>query len=76
TKAIEINPEYALAYNNRGSAYGNLGKYEEAVADYTKAIEISPEYAHAYNNRAKVYEKLGNNEAGDFDRQKYNELFK
>ncbi|WP_313893810.1 tetratricopeptide repeat protein, partial [Psychrobacillus sp.] len=58
TKAIEINPEYALAYNNRGIANQNFKKYEEAIADYTKAIEINPEYALAYNNRGSAYGNL------------------
>ena len=26
TKAIELDPEYAFAYNNRGIAYGSLGQ--------------------------------------------------
>ena len=44
-KAIEIDPQYADAWNNKGSALGCLGKYEEAIAAYDKAIEIDPQYA-------------------------------
>ncbi|MHB1680815.1 MAG: tetratricopeptide repeat protein [bacterium] len=39
TKVIEIDPNYAAAYNNRGSAYYNSKKYQKAIEDYTKAIE-------------------------------------
>ncbi|MGB5772260.1 MAG: tetratricopeptide repeat protein, partial [Crocosphaera sp.] len=30
TKAIELNPNYAYAYNNRGLAYYNLKEYQKA----------------------------------------------
>ena len=29
-----------------------LGRYDEAVADYTEAIRLKPDYAMAYHNRA------------------------
>ncbi|GAG99317.1 unnamed protein product, partial [marine sediment metagenome] len=51
TKAIEINPRYAMAYTNRGNAYYKKGHYDQVISDYTKAIEINPSYALAYNNR-------------------------
>ncbi len=58
SKAIELNPEHALAYNSRGIAYSNLKRYEEAIEDYSKAIELNSEYADAYNNRGNAYYKL------------------
>ncbi len=36
-----------------------MGKYEEAVADYTKAIELNPKYGLAYFNRAVARLKTG-----------------
>ena len=36
TKAIEIDPNYADAYNNRGIAKDELKDYKGAIADYTK----------------------------------------
>ena len=59
SKAIEISPGYAEAYNNRGVAYHNKRQYDEAIADYSKAIEISPRYAGAYRNRGVAYRKNG-----------------
>ncbi len=50
-------------YNNRGYAYRALGKYEEAIKDFTRAIEIDPYYRGAYNNRAYSFQILG-----DYDR--------
>ncbi len=53
--AIEISPEYAPVYNNRGFAYVGKGEYDQAIADFNKAIEIDPKFAMAYNNRGYVY---------------------
>ncbi len=40
------------AWNNRGQACFGLGRYEQALADYTRAIEINPDFAEAYRSRA------------------------
>lgn len=61
-KAIELNPEYAMAYNNRGYSYNKLGEEEKAIEDYSKAIEINPEYALAYSNRGISYSNKGEEE--------------
>lgn len=56
TKAIEINPNFADAYENRGLAYTRQRlNYTQAIADFTKAIEINPNYAEAYSNRGNAY---------------------
>jgi tetratricopeptide (TPR) repeat protein len=49
-------------YSNRGNTYKNLGRYDEALADYTRAIERDPAYALAYNNRGVTYADLGRSE--------------
>jgi tetratricopeptide (TPR) repeat protein len=41
-KAIEFDPKLAMAYNNRGSAYGKNGDLDRAIADVKKAIELDP----------------------------------
>ena len=63
SKAIELNPEYATAYNNRGFAYMKLSKYNEAIIDFDKAIELNSKYATAYNNREIAYNKLNDKES-------------
>ena len=42
-RAIEINPDFAKAYYNRGVAYGKLGNHRQAISDYDRAIEINPD---------------------------------
>ncbi|MBW2177988.1 MAG: tetratricopeptide repeat protein, partial [Deltaproteobacteria bacterium] len=41
-RAIEIDPQLANSYANRGSAYSHLGQYKKAIADYEKALELDP----------------------------------
>ena len=48
TDAIEIDPEHSAAYNSRGFAYYEWGRYDKAIADYDKAIAIDPNYVSAY----------------------------
>ncbi len=55
SRAIELDPKYAVAYYNRGNAYHNKQQYEQAIADYSRAIELDPTYALAYINRGYAY---------------------
>ena len=56
TRAIELNPGLAEAYNNR--AYASYSKYDgtgNPLADLNRALELRPEFPHAYNTRGCVY---------------------
>src|SRR5262245_26279051 len=71
TKAIDLKPDYAEAYNDRGFAYYLKGDFERAISDYTRAIELRPDYPKAYNSRGVVYMQAGYGPAKsvpDFDR--------
>jgi tetratricopeptide (TPR) repeat protein len=59
SKAIEINPEHASAYNNRGAAWHRKGDYEKAIADFSKAIEIDPKDDRSYYDRGLAWYKKG-----------------
>ncbi len=59
SKALEINPRYALAYGNRGIAYRNKGQLDDAISDYNKVLGIDPRDAKAYNNRGFAYSRKG-----------------
>ena len=42
TTAIQLDPDYAGAYYDRGIAYSNLGQHQRAIEDYDQAILIMP----------------------------------
>lgn len=69
-KAIELDPQYAMAYNMRGAAYADLGDFRQAMRDHGKAIELDPQYAAAFSNRGVAHCQLGNfgQAIKDFDR--------
>jgi tetratricopeptide (TPR) repeat protein len=56
---IQRDPNDAIAYYNRGLAYGAQDDLDRAVADYTKAIEINPNYASAFDGRGSIYARKG-----------------
>ena len=69
TKAIELNPLFAEAYNNRGYVKERIDEKESALEDYNKAIELDPNLAEAYNNRGNVKSDLNDNNGAmkDYD---------
>ena len=59
SQAIRLNPELAVAYNNRGTTFAVLGQLQRAIQDLDQALRIDPEYVDAYNNRGYAYVSLG-----------------
>ena len=49
-KAIEINPNNARIYSNRGLAKNSLKDYSGAIEDFNKSIEIDPTNSYPYYN--------------------------
>jgi len=41
-KATELDPSYAMAWNNLGVSYEQLGRFDEARKAYEKAMEQAP----------------------------------
>ncbi|NJL36926.1 MAG: tetratricopeptide repeat protein [Leptolyngbyaceae cyanobacterium SM1_4_3] len=48
-RAIEINPDYANAWNHKARCYARWGNVELAIESLQKSIELRPEY---FNNIA------------------------
>lgn len=74
TSAIEFNPQYAKAYNNRGNAYASLGDEESALDDYDAALELDASLALAYFNRGLLHSRVGEHEDAIADLEMYLEL--
>ena len=58
-KALEINPNYAEAWNNKGVALSKLRRYEEAIECFNRALKINQNDAEAWNNKGNVLDELG-----------------
>lgn len=57
TDSIRKSPGKARPYNNRGDAYVDKNKMEEAFNDFNTALTIHPKYFMAYYNRGNMYKK-------------------
>ncbi len=49
-KIIQLDPNNAIVYYNRGKLYRDLNENGNAVEDYHKSIELDPNNAEAYYN--------------------------
>ena len=50
-ESIQLNPNFADAYNYRGIAYKDKGEIDRAIEDYNQAIQLEPDNVFFYNNR-------------------------
>ena len=62
TKAIELNPEYDLAYYNRALLYYFDGDLQRSLAEYNKALELSPNNPYWTYERGFLHAQLGHRE--------------
>ena len=58
-RAIELEPNFSLAYSNLGNVLKDLERYDEAVDAHKKSIELDPAYAIAHNNLGTLFEDIG-----------------
>ncbi|PSB04388.1 tetratricopeptide repeat-containing S1 family peptidase [Merismopedia glauca] len=58
-KIIDLKPQNARAYINRGSARAQIKDYQGAIADFDAALKLNPKDALAYANRGAVRSDLG-----------------
>lgn len=58
-KALELNPNAALALGWKGMALRNLGCNEEAIKSLQQAITLDPSLAWAYAELGKTWSEMG-----------------
>jgi tetratricopeptide (TPR) repeat protein len=49
-EALRLNPQYALAYNNRGNIFLQRGDFDTAINNYEAALRIDPNHRLAREN--------------------------
>ncbi len=73
-KAIDLAPDFAYSYYNRGNVLSQLKDYRAAIVSYDEAIALEPNLAEAYYNRGLTYIFVGENARGIADLSKAGEL--
>lgn len=58
-RAVEINPDFALAWGHLGATQYRLKRFAEAEESLRRAIQVDEKYANAYYNLALVLDQLG-----------------
>ena len=59
-QAIKMDPDNAVAWNNKGLILAVAGNFQEALKCHLRAFELDPENADAVSNIGMAYAKLGN----------------
>jgi len=73
-KALELNPNFAIAHYNLGIMHCILRDFEEGIAHFTSAIQNNSEFAEAWYNRGLTSIYLGREIEGTLDLSKSGEL--
>ncbi len=68
-KPSASEPDYVVAFNNRGLARKDKGDLDGAIKDYDEAIRLKSDYALAFNNRGLARKAKGDIQGAqqDFD---------
>ena len=74
SRIIEIDPNIAEVYNNRGILRKEMNDLDGALQDYNKAIELDPNDAMSYNNRGILKKEMNDLDGALQDYNKAMEL--
>ncbi len=58
SKAIELNPQIAQSYNNRGYVYYSMKEYDRAKCDFLEAIRLNDRYAYPHRHLGNICYEL------------------
>ena len=61
-RALQINPDYEIAWTYRGATLRALRRYEESLASYDRALQIDPSSRRAIYGRGRTLGLLGRHE--------------
>ena len=54
-----LDPKFTSAWNNKGFALENQGKYDESIIALDEAIRLDPKFTSAWNNKGFALRKPG-----------------
>ena len=72
-KVIELSPQMAFAYYNKGVVLAEAGDNTSALSLFSTAISLKPDFGEAYYNRGFIYMQLGQRQKGSDDLSKAGE---
>ena len=58
-KAIELKGNVPVFHNNLGIAFGELGRFGEAVTHYEHALTLKPDFVDAHFNLGNALQERG-----------------
>jgi tetratricopeptide (TPR) repeat protein len=58
-RAIEINPNFDLAWYDKGNVYAYMGNIQQALFCFDRAIEINPNFDMASNDKGVILMSMG-----------------
>ena len=73
-KALQLNPNYAIAHSNLGGILKELGKLKEAELSTRKALQLDPNIANANMNLGGIFKELGKLKEAELSTRKAIEL--
>ena len=59
TEAVELKPDFAEAWYNKGMAHGKLGQPKEALACFDEALKLDPNDCQAWYGKGAALGELG-----------------
>ena len=74
SKAILLNPNYTVAYANRGTAYAQREDWDRAIEDLVKANQLGPPSYYTYGMLGFIYDRRGDRPLADEHFQRALEL--
>ena len=66
-QVVSANPNSPEPYNTRGAAFARVGRFQEAITDFSTAIKLDPNNVAAYTNRALAYRQINRAEQAQAD---------
>jgi superkiller protein 3 len=58
-EALQIDPDFADAWEGLSMALSDLGRFDEAIAAAERVVTLMPDELLSYTNISRIYQKAG-----------------